>query len=133
MPGTWPTNEYQEPPDDAFPPEEPPVAVPAAALASTMEALNLLDEFFRLHVSTATRAELRVFAGHQGWDPVQGAAVLIDGIGLNALGLDWARDAARTTPDDDTAKPSITDRSSGDATADHEHRPATTTRNRPRP
>lgn len=133
MPGTWPTNEYQEPPDDPFPPEEPPVAVPAGVLASTMETLNLLDEFFRLHASTATRAELRVFAGRQGWDPIQGAAVLIDVIGLNALGLSWASDAARTIPNDDTAKPSIMDRSSGDATTDHEHRPTTSTRNRPRP
>lgn len=133
MPGPWPTDEYQEPPDDAFPPEEPPVAVPAAVVASTMQTLNLLDGFFRRHASTATRTELRVFAGRQGWDPIHGAEVLIEGIGLNALSLDWARDAAHAIPDDDTAQPSITDRSSGDATADHERRPATSTRNEPRP
>jgi hypothetical protein len=130
---TRPTEEYPEPPDDAFPQPEPPVAVPAAVVASTMQTLNLLDEFFRRHASTATRAELRVFAGRQGWDPIQGAEVLIEGIGLDALSLGWARDATRAIPDDDTAQPCIMDRSSGDATADRERRPATSTRNRPRP
>jgi hypothetical protein len=99
MPGPWPT-EYQEPPDDAFPAPEPPVAVPATAISSTLQTLNLLDEFFRRHASTATRTELRAFAALQGWDPVQGAETLIEGIGLDALSLTWARDA---TPNIDRA------------------------------
>jgi hypothetical protein len=97
MPGPWPTDEYQEPPDDALPPPQPPILVPADVVASTLQTLNLLDEYFRRHASTATRAELRTFAGLQGWDPVQGAEVLIEGIGIDALALTRARDA--TAPD----------------------------------
>ena len=120
---TPPTEEYPEPPDDSFPPPEPPVAVPAGVVASTLETLNLFDEFFRCHASAATRAELRVFAGRQGWDPIQGAEVLIEGIGLDALSLGWARDAThadQTNP----ASPSTVDNPDGDAAAVHEQRPA---------
>lgn len=93
------TDEYPEPPEDAFPPDQPPVAVPATDLASTLETLNLLDEFFRHHASQATRAELRAFAGRQGWHPIQGAAVLIDTIGLDALALQRAlTPTTATTP-----------------------------------
>jgi hypothetical protein len=52
MAGPRPTDEYQEPPDDALPAPEPPVAVPAAVIASTLQTLNLFDEFFRLYAST---------------------------------------------------------------------------------
>jgi hypothetical protein len=92
----WPAEEYQEPPDDTFPPAQPPVAVPAAVVASILETMNLLDEFFRRHASTTTRAELRAFAALQGWDPVQGAEVLIEGIGFNARSLTHAREAIET-------------------------------------
>jgi hypothetical protein len=105
MSGPWPTDEYQEPPDDAFPAPEPPVAVPAAVIASTLQTLNLLDDFFRRHASTATRTELRAFAALQGWDPVQGAEILIEGLGLDALRLHWARDATRPDPSTDTDQP----------------------------
>lgn len=80
-----PTDEYHEPPDDALPAAQPPVTVPAAVIASTIETLNLLDEFLRRHASNTTRAELRAFAATKGWHPVQGAEVLIDGVGLDAL------------------------------------------------
>ena len=93
MAGPRPTDEYQEPPDDAIPAPGPPVAVPAAVIASTLQTLNLFDEFFRCHASTATRTELRAFAALQGWDPVQGAETLIEGLGLDALGLTRAGDA----------------------------------------
>jgi hypothetical protein len=100
MPGPWPTDEYQEPPEDAFPAPEPPVAVPAAVIASTLRTLNLFDEFFRRHATTATRTELRAFAALQGHrDPVQGAQTLIEGLGLDALRLTWARDATHPDPD----------------------------------
>jgi len=92
MPRPWSVDEYQEPPDDALPPPQPPVIVPATVIASTLETLNLLDEYFRRHANTATRAELRQFAGLQGWNPVQSAEVLIEGIGLNARSLTRARD-----------------------------------------
>jgi hypothetical protein len=39
-------------------------------------------------------APRRAFAGRQGWDPVQGADALIDSIGLDALSLAHAPDAA---------------------------------------
>jgi hypothetical protein len=96
MPKSWPIDEYQEPPDDAFPPPQPPVTVPAAVVASTLQTLNLLDEFFRGHASAATRTELQAFAALHGWDPVQGAETLIEGIGLDALSLVWAQDATGT-------------------------------------
>ncbi len=92
MPGPRPTDEYQQPPDDAFPATGPPVAVPAAVIASTLRTLHLLDEFFRRHTSTTARTELRAFAALQGWDPIQGAETLIEGIGLHALSLTRARD-----------------------------------------
>jgi hypothetical protein len=92
MTRTWPTDEYQEPPADAISPPQPAVIVPGAVIASTLQTLNLLDEFFRLHASTAARAELRQFAGRQGRDPIQGAEVLIESIGLDAHGLTRARD-----------------------------------------
>jgi len=41
--------------------------VPAAVIASTLQTLNLFDDFFRRHASTATRTELRAFAALQGW------------------------------------------------------------------
>jgi hypothetical protein len=53
---------------------------------------NLLDEFFRLHASPAIRAELRACAELQGWHAAQGAAVLIDTIGLDAHRLARAPD-----------------------------------------
>ena len=87
-----PTDEYQEPPDDAIARPLPPVTVPEAIIARTLETLNLLDEFFRLHSTAAVRAELRHFAGLQGWDPIQGAELLIEGIGLDARGLTRARE-----------------------------------------
>jgi hypothetical protein len=131
---TWPAEEYPEPPDDAFPRQEPPVAVPATVVASTIQTLNQHDDYFRHHAGTATRAELRAFAAAQGWDPIQGTEVLIEGIGLDALSLGWARDATR--PDQPnanthTASSSIVDYSTHrDAVAAEEHhrfRPATTT------
>jgi hypothetical protein len=93
VPKPWPTDEYQEPPDDAISQPQPATTVPAAVISSTLETLNLLDQYFRLHASTATRAELREFAAMQGWDPIQGAEVLIEGIGLNAYSLARACDA----------------------------------------
>lgn len=96
MPKSWPVDEYQEPPDDAFPPPQPPVTVPAAVVASTLATLNLLDEFLRRHASTATRADLQAFAARHGWDPVQGAETIIEGIGLDARSLVRAQDATRT-------------------------------------
>jgi hypothetical protein len=95
-------DEYQEPPDDAIARPLPPVAVPAAIIANTLETLNLLDEFFRLHASTAVRAELRQFAGLQGWHPIHGAEVLIEAIGLDARGLARALD---TQPNPSSADP----------------------------
>jgi hypothetical protein len=38
----WPIEEYQEPPDDTFPPERPLVLVPAAAISSVLERLEAL-------------------------------------------------------------------------------------------
>jgi len=95
MSSSWPVDEYPQPPDDAFPPPQPPVTVPAALIASTLETLNLLDEFLRRHASAATRAELQAFAALHGWDPVQGAQTIIEGIGLDALSLTWAQDTTR--------------------------------------
>jgi hypothetical protein len=68
----------------------------AAVMASTLDTLNLLDQFFRLHASTATRAELRQLAGLQGWDPIQGAEILLEGIGLKTapLTLPWVVESA---------------------------------------
>ena len=86
------TTEYQEPPADAIAPPQPAVTVPGEVIASTLETLNLLDEFFRLHASSGTRAELHQFARLQGWDPIQGAHHLIDSIGLDAHLLTRARD-----------------------------------------
>ena len=91
MTRTWPTDEYQQPPADAIAP--PAVIVPGEVIASTLQTLNLLDEFFRLHASATSLAELRHFAGLQGWNPTQGAAVLIDTIGLDAARLAQARDS----------------------------------------
>ena len=96
MTTTWPTDEYQEPPAAAIAPR-PAVVVPGDIMNSTLQTLNLLDEFFRLHASTATHAELQHFAGLQGWHPVQGANALIDRIGLNAASLTQAREDS--TPD----------------------------------
>jgi hypothetical protein len=92
MTRTWPTDEYQEPPADAIAPLPPAVTVPGEVIASTLQTLNLLDEFFRLHASGGTRAELHQFARLQGWDPIQGANHLIDSIGLYAARLAHARD-----------------------------------------
>ena len=96
MPTPAPIDEYREPPDDAFPPPQPPVTVPAAVVNSTLATLNLLDEFLRRHASAATRAELQAFAALHGWDPVQGAQTIIEGIGLDALSLVWAQGATQT-------------------------------------
>jgi hypothetical protein len=68
------------------------VTVPGEVIASTLETLNLLDEFFRIHASGGTRAEFHQFARLQGWDPVQGANHLVDSIGLDAHLLTRARD-----------------------------------------
>ncbi len=86
------TTEYQERPADAIPQPQQAVTVPGEVIASTLETLNLLDEFFRLHASGGTRDELHRFARLQGWDPVQGANHLIDSIGLDAHLLTRARD-----------------------------------------
>jgi hypothetical protein len=96
VPKPWPIDEYPQPPDDAFPPPQPPVTVPAAVIASTLQTLNLLDEFLRRHASPATRAELQAFAALHGWDPIQGAETLIEAIGLHALSLTRAQDATGT-------------------------------------
>ena len=98
MTTTLPADEYQDPAADAIAPPRPAVLIPGDALASTLATLNLLDEFLRLHASTATRAELQHFAGRQGWHPVQGAAVLIDRIGLDVHRLTQARDDSRPEP-----------------------------------
>jgi hypothetical protein len=72
----WPIEEHQEPPDDTFPPEQPPVLVPAALVSSVLETLSLLDEFFRDHTSSTARAELAAFAALHGWVPGQGAQLV---------------------------------------------------------
>jgi hypothetical protein len=92
---TRPTDEYQEPPADAISPPQPAVTVPGAVVASTLATLDLLDQFFRLHASAATHAELHQFARLQGWDPIQGASHLVDSIGLDASRLIQARDGNR--------------------------------------
>jgi hypothetical protein len=92
MTTTWPTDEYQEPPADATAQPQPAVTVPGEVIASTLQTLNLLAEFFRLHASGGTRAELHQFARLQGWDPIQGANHLVDSIGLDAARLTQARD-----------------------------------------
>jgi hypothetical protein len=123
---TPPTDECLEPPDDAIAPDDPPVAVPATVVASTIQTLNQLDGYFRHHASTATHAEVRVFAAQQGWDPIQGAEVLLEGIGLNALSLGWAQDTNRSdqsAPTADTEPSSIMDtHRNGGVTAADEHR-----------
>jgi hypothetical protein len=55
--------------------------------------MNLLDEFFRDHASPTARAELAAFAALHGWDPDQGAQLIIEAIGLHADSLTRARDA----------------------------------------
>lgn len=80
-------DEYQEPPDGTFPPEQPPVLVPAAVVSSVLETLTLLDEFFRDHTSSTARAELAAFAALHGWVPDQGAQLIIEGIGIHADSL----------------------------------------------
>lgn len=83
----WPIEEYQEPPDDTLPPEQPPVLVPAAAVSSVLETLNLLDEFLRDHASPTARTELAAFAALHGWDPDHGAQLIIERIGFHAHNL----------------------------------------------
>lgn len=92
MTRTWPTDEYQQPPADAIAPPQPAVTVPGEVITSTLETLNLLDEFFRLHASGGTRVELHQFARLQGWNPIEGANHIIDSIGLDAARLTHARD-----------------------------------------
>jgi len=99
MPKPWPVDKYPQPPEGAFPLPQPPVTVPAAAVASTLETLNLLDEFLRRYASAATRTELQAFAALHGWDPVQGAQTIIDSIGLDALSLGRAQNATTTNQD----------------------------------
>lgn len=89
----WPIEEYQEPPADTFAPEQPPVPVPAAVVGSVLGTLNLLDEFFRDHASLAARVELATFAALHGWDPNQGAQLIVEAIGLHADNLTRARAA----------------------------------------
>jgi hypothetical protein len=79
--------------------------VPAAVDAPTLATLNLLDEFLRRHASQATHAELQAFAALHGWDPIQGAETIIEGIGLDALSLVWAQNATET----DQHRPPTTD------------------------
>jgi hypothetical protein len=57
--------EYREPPDDALQAARPPVIVSAALIDSTIETLNLLDEFFRRHASSTTRAESAPSSQHK--------------------------------------------------------------------
>jgi hypothetical protein len=84
-------------PDDAYLlPDEPPVAVPAAVVASTIETLNRFEEFFRHHASAAVKAEVRTFCVRQGWHGVCGAEALLDDLGWGALSLSWALRAAET-------------------------------------
>lgn len=90
MTRTRSTDEYQQPPADTIAPPPPAVTVPGDVIASTLQTLNLLDQFFRLHASGGTRVELHQFARHQGWDLIQGANHLIDRIGLDAVRLTHA-------------------------------------------
>ncbi len=90
MTTTWPTDEYQEPPADAIAQPRPAVTVPGEVIASALQTLNLLDQFFRLHASGGTRIELHQFARLQGWHPIQAANHLIDRIGLDAARLNQA-------------------------------------------
>jgi hypothetical protein len=87
----WPIEEYQEPPDDTSAPEQPPVLVPAAVVGSVLETLNLLDEFFRDHASPTAQAELTAYAALHGWNPQQGAQLIIESVGLHTANLTRAR------------------------------------------
>jgi hypothetical protein len=89
---------HRPPPEDAYPPDEPPVAVPAAVVATAMRTLNRLHEFFRHHASAAVHAELRAYCRAQGWHGVCGAEALLDDLGWDALSLHWALDAAAAPP-----------------------------------
>jgi hypothetical protein len=84
-------------PDDAYPlPDEPPVAVLAAVVASIIETLNRFEEFFCHHASAAVHAEVRTFCVAQGWHGVCGAEALLDDLGWGALSLSRALRAAET-------------------------------------
>jgi hypothetical protein len=87
---------YPTRPADSYPPEEPPVAVPADDLAAVIEILDLFDEFLRLRASAATHAELAVFCVTKGWSGLGAAYAVIDALGLNARML---RRAAGIDPD----------------------------------
>jgi predicted RNA-binding Zn-ribbon protein involved in translation (DUF1610 family) len=105
-----PTGHTFDPPEYEYEPPEyepdPPVTLTATSARTILETLRAVDEFLRCHASAAVRAELRAFCAAQGWDPVCGTDAFVDGVGLNALALRWALDAAAPTG---TAGPSRDD------------------------
>jgi len=88
---------YPTPPEDAYPrPDQPPVAVPATVVTSTIQTLQHFEEFFRRHASAAVHTELRAFCIKQGWHGVCGAEALLDDLGWDAGSLRRALQADQT-------------------------------------
>ncbi len=89
-----PTDEYTEPPEDVLRELDRSVTLSATSAQAIWRTLRHVDEFLRCHASPVVRAELRAFCAAQGWDAVCGTDAFVDSIGLHALALRWAIDAA---------------------------------------
>ena len=97
------TDEYTEPPADVLREMQRTLTLKVTTAHAVLDTLHHLDEFWRRHASPTAHAELRAYCTAQGWSPVCGTHAFLDGIGLHALALHWAIDAATNHPTNDHA------------------------------
>ncbi len=88
------TGEYTKPPEDVLRDMERMITLKVTSVQAILDTLHHLDAFWRRHASPTAHAELRTYCTAQGWSPVCGTHAFLDSIGLHALALRGAIDAA---------------------------------------
>jgi hypothetical protein len=104
-----PVEEYTEPPEELLREMERTLTLKVTSAQAILHTLRQADEFLSHHAGPAVGAELHALCALHGWD----TNAFLDGIGLHALALRWAIDAATDTADH-------TDYAGGTAGAEHD-------------
>ncbi len=87
---SWPADEdeqYQEPPEDAYPIPDRQIPVSEALIRSVIDSLERVEDFIRGHANPSVHQDLRHYAQTQGWHPATGPEAFLDSIALGAHSL----------------------------------------------
>ncbi|HZN71714.1 MAG TPA: hypothetical protein VFC00_08555 [Micromonosporaceae bacterium] len=90
--------QYQEPPDDAYPIPDRQIPVSEALIRSVIDSLERVEDFIRRYANPSVHQDLRHYAQTQGWHPATGPEAFLDSIALGAHSLAHVLTAERRPP-----------------------------------